>query len=126
MVDVVAALIEREGKILICQRSRNKKRAVCWEFVGGKVEAGESKREALIRECREELLIDVMPSEEYCTVEYTYPDISIRLTVFRTSITHGEPQRTEHEDIRWIDKSEITQYEFCPADRDIVAKILQE
>ena len=126
MVEVVAALIEKDEKIMICQRPRNKKRALCWEFVGGKVEAGESKRDALIRECREELAIEVLPLDEYCTVEYSYPDIDIRLTVFRTEIVGGTPRALEHEDIRWICRGEMSQYSFCPADRDIVAKLMSE
>lgn len=123
MVEVVAALIRREGKFLICQRPENKARALLWEFVGGKVEQGETKERALIRECREELGITVAVGAAFAEVVHEYPDITVHLTLFNATISEGTPIRKEHKDIRWIAPSEIPDYEFCPADIGILQKI---
>ena len=123
MVEVVAALIWKDGRFLICQRPANKSRALLWEFVGGKVEKGESREAALIRECKEELAITVCPTSIFAEVTHEYPDITVHLTLFEAYITDGEPQRLEHEDIRWIKTSEIDQYDFCPADTEILEMI---
>ena len=123
MVEVVAALIRREGKFLICQRPENKARALLWEFVGGKVEQGETKERALIRECREELGITVAVGAAFAEVVHEYPDITVHLTLFNAMIAEGTPIRKEHKDIRWIAPSEIPDYEFCPADIVILQKI---
>ena len=122
MIEVVAALIWRDGKFLICQRPESKKRALLWEFVGGKVEVGETKEQALIRECQEELALEVVPSDVFMEVTHTYPDVTVHLTLFNATAV-GEPQRLEHNDIKWITVSEIDGYEFCPADEDILQKL---
>ena len=122
MLEVVAALIWRDGKFLICQRPESKKRALLWEFVGGKVEAGETKEQALKRECREELALDVTPVDIYMEVTHVYPDVTVHLTLFNAT-ADGEPQRLEHNDIRWITPSQIDDFEFCPADEDILQKL---
>ncbi len=122
-VEVVAALIWRNGKFLICQRPKNKARGLLWEFVGGKVEAGESREEALRRECREELGVGVKVGEVYYEVEHAYPDLTVRLTLFRAAIEEGEPQLLEHNDMRWIVPSEIDGFAFCPADEEILQKL---
>lgn len=125
ITQVVAALIWHGDKILICRRPENKARALLWEFPGGKVEAGETKQQALIRECREELAITVEPGSIYCEVTHTYPDITIHLTLFNCT-TQDEPQRLEHSGLVWVLPQNITAYDFCPADKDIVAKIAAE
>ena len=117
MLEVVAALIRDGERFLICQRGANKSRALQWEFVGGKVEAGETKQEALIRECREELNITLAVGRELADATYHYPDIDIHLTLLEAAIAQGVPQKLEHNDIRWITADEIPQYDFCPADR---------
>lgn len=126
MTDVVAALIWDNGRFMICQRPERKSCAMLWEFVGGKVEKGESKEQALIRECREELAVTVRPHDVFCEVDHEYPDITIHLTLFNAEITEGVPQKLEHNDIRWITPSEIDGYAFCPADKDILEKIKAE
>ena len=123
--EVVAALIWEGSRFLICQRPRHKARGSLWEFVGGKVEPGESKEEALIRECREELSITVQPGEVFMEVTHTYPDLTVHLTLFHAAIREGVPQKLEHNDIRWITVSEIGQYEFCPADEVILERLKQ-
>ena len=122
VLEVVAALIWRDGRFLICQRPANKKRALLWEFVGGKVEAGESKEQALIRECREELALPVAPSDVYMEVTHVYPDVTVHLTLFNAE-AQGEPQLLEHNDMRWITPPQIDEFEFCPADEDILQKL---
>ena len=122
-VDVVAALIWEKDKFLICQRPVNKARGLLWEFVGGKVEAGETLPQALQRECMEELAIRVDVHEQFMQVIHEYPDILIRLTLFHCSVSRGVPQALEHNDIRWIHPSQIDEFSFCPADRDILVKI---
>ena len=126
MIQVVAALIRRGGKILICRRPADKARALLWEFAGGKVEPGESRQQALVRECREELGITVRVGEVYDRVTHVYPDIVIELTLFNAEIAGGEAQPLEHSEIRWIAPEEIGSFDFCPADRDIIAKIAAE
>ena len=122
-VEVVAALIWQGDKFVICQRPAHKARALLWEFVGGKVEQGETKEQALIRECREELAITLTVEDVFMDVTHEYPDITVHLTLFNATIAEGEPQKLEHNDIQWISPSEIPNYEFCPADEEILKKI---
>ena len=126
MVEVVAALLWRGDKFLIAKRPKNKARAHLWEFVGGKVEQGEDKASALIRECREELGVTVCPKDIYFEVTHVYPDLTVHLTLFSAIIESGEPQRLEHEEIRWITPGEIDEYSFCPADETILQKIKED
>ena len=92
--------------------------------VGGKVEQGETREQALVRECREELGVTVAPGEIYMEVDHVYPDITIHLTLFRASIVAGRPQKLEHADIRFILPSDIPRYAFCPADGAILERIV--
>lgn len=122
ITEVVAALIVKDHRFLICQRPAHKARGLLWEFVGGKVEPGETLPQALIRECREELGIRVTPQKIFMQLVHIYPDITVRLTLFWTQ-TQDTPQRLEHNDLRWISVDEIDHFSFCPADRDILAKL---
>ena len=123
MTEVVAALIWDDDKFMICQRPANKARALLWEFVGGKVESGETKEDALIRECNEELNILLSVGDVFMDVVHQYPDITVHLTLFNATIAEGEPQKLEHNDIKWITPSEIPNYDFCPADEEILKEI---
>ena len=123
MTDVVAALIWEGDRFLACQRPAHKARGLLWEFVGGKGEPGESREEALIRECREELDITIAPRDVFLTVIHEYPDLTVRLTLFNTSIVSGDPKLLEHNDLRWITVQEIDSLEFCPADEEILKKL---
>lgn len=122
-VDVVAALIWEKDKFLICQRPEHKARGLLWEFVGGKVEPGETLAQALERECAEELAIHVAVGGQFMQQFHDYPDMLIRLTLLHCTIAGGVPQALEHTDMRWIHPSQIGDFEFCPADRDILKEI---
>ncbi len=119
MVEVVAALIFDGEQFMICQRPAHKARGLLWEYVGGKVEPGETRQEALIRECREELDVTVSVGDVFMDVVHEYPDITVHLTLFRATIQDGEPKLLEHHDLRWITPDQIPEYEFCPADTEI-------
>ena len=126
MTEVAAALIWDGDKFMICQRPAHKSNALLWEFVGGKLEPGETKEEALIRECMEELGITVAVGEEFFDIVHTYPDITVHLTLFNATISEGTPKLIEHNDIRWITPEEIPQYNFCKADDEILKRIMQK
>jgi len=126
MLEVVAALIRRDDRFLICRRPAHKARALQWEFVGGKVEAGESGPEALVRECREELDVYLQVEERIMDVVHSYPDLQVHLTLYGARIRSGEPRLLEHCDLRWITPAEIPEYDFCPADRAFLKKIEEE
>ena len=123
MTEVVAALIWDENRFLACQRPGHKARGLLWEFVGGKVEPGETKKQALIRECQEELAITVAVQDVFMEVDHVYPDLTVHLTLFNASIAEGIPQKIEHNDLRWITVEEIDQYPFCPADEEILRRL---
>ena len=125
MVKVVAALIWDEGRFLICQRPATKTRGLLWEFVGGKVEPGELPQQALIRECSEELGVTISVNDIFIELVHEYPDITVELSIYNASIIGGDPQKLEHNDIRWITPEEINMYDFCPADELVLKKIKQ-
>lgn len=123
MTEVVAALIWADDRFLICQRPAHKARGLLWEFVGGKVEPGETYEQALIRECQEELAITISVGDVFMEATHHYPDMIVHLTLFHASIVAGSPQLLEHRALRWITAAEIPQYDFCPADRPILQRI---
>ena len=125
ITEVVAALIWQGNKFMICQRPAHKARGLLWEFAGGKVEPGETKEQALIRECQEELAVILAVGDVFVDVVHEYPDLTVHLTLFNATIAEGEPQKLEHKDIQWIMPSEIPNCDFCPADEEILAKICE-
>lgn len=125
MTEVVAALIWQDNKFMICQRPAHKARGLLWEFVGGKVEPRETKEQALIRECREELAVTLSVGNVFMDVVHEYPDLTVHLTLFNAAILEGIPKKLEHNDIKWITPSEISNYEFCPADVEMLKKIIE-
>ena len=126
MTEVVAALIWEGDRFLIGQRPEHKARGLLWEFVGGKTEPGESKEQALIRECREELDVEIQVGDVFLEVTHEYTDLTVHLTLFHASIVRGSPQKLEHQDLRWITPEEIENYAFCPADQVILDKLRRE
>ena len=125
MTEVVAALIWNGDRFMICQRPAYKDRALLWEFVGGKVELGETKEQALVRECQEELAVTLSVGDVFDEVVHEYPDIIVHLTLFNATIGEGIPKKLEHNDIKWITPSEIPNYNFCLADKEILKKIIE-
>ena len=126
MTEVVAALIWDGDKFLICQRPKHKARGLLWEYVGGKVEAGETKQEALIRECKEELDVTITVDDIFMDVVHEYPDITVHLTLFHAQIVSGDIRLLEHNAVAWITPAEIANYAFCPADKEINERIAAE
>ncbi|MGM9680068.1 MAG: (deoxy)nucleoside triphosphate pyrophosphohydrolase [Eubacteriales bacterium] len=125
MTDVVAALIRQGDRFLICRRPENKARGLLWEFPGGKVEAGETDAEALIRECREELDVTLSVGELFYEVVHEYPDLTVRLRLYLASLTGEMPRMKEHSGLCFITPQEIDRYDFCPADVEILERIRQ-
>lgn len=123
IIEVVAALIWQDGKFFACQRPEHKARGGLWEFVGGKVEKGEIKEAALIRECREELGVPVAVDDVFMDVTHTYPDITVHLTLFNARFTGEEPKMLEHQAFMWVKPEEADAAIFCPADVEILSKI---
>lgn len=125
MTEVVAALIWEADQFMICQRPAHKARGLkwsCWRQGG----ARRDEEQALIRECREELAVTVSVGEVFMDVVHEYPDLTVHLTLFHASIAEGDPQKLEHNDIRWITVEEIDQYEFCPADEVILDRLRKQ
>ncbi len=125
MVTVAAALIRDGSRFLIGRRPVGKARGGLWEFVGGKVESGETPEEALVRECREELGAAVTVGRKRGEWIHAYPDLTVRLILLEAEL-HGEPRRLEHDELRWITPEQIPQYEFCPADAGILAELTKD
>lgn len=125
MTDVVAALIWHGNRFLACQRPAHKARGLLWEFVGGKVEPGETMEQALVRECKEELDIEIRVGELFMEVIHEYPDLTVRLSLFNATIANGAPRLLEHNDLRWITTAQIDDLEFCPADEEILERLKQ-
>ena len=126
MTEVVAALIWRGERFLACQRPPHKARGLLWEFVGGKVEPGETREQALIRECREELDVTVRVGGIFMELVHEYPDLTVHLTLFHAGIAEGTPRLLEHQALRWITIEEIGQYPFCPADQAILNRLREQ
>lgn len=126
VTEVVAALIWDGNRFLACQRPPHKARGVLWEFVGGKVEPGESKKEALVRECREELGVTVDVGELFCSVTHRYPDLTVHLSLYHARIVQGTPQCLEHVQLRWLTVTETDELDFCPADAPILERLKQQ
>ena len=124
ITEVVAALIWDGDRFLACQRPAHKARGLLWEFVGGKVESGESKEAALIRECREELDITLSVGDIFMEVDHVYPDLTVHLTLFNATIAAGTPKLLEHNDMKWVHPREIPEFDFCPADEEILKKLM--
>lgn len=124
MTEVVAALIWDNDRFLACQRPAHKARGLLWEFVGGKVEPGESREDALIRECQEELGVTVKPLDIFMEVIHSYPDLTVHLILYNAVITTGNIQLFEHNAAKWLTPAEIPLYSFCPADKEILERIM--
>jgi mutator protein MutT len=124
--EVTAAIFRRNGRIFLCRRGEGGSCATLWEFPGGKIEPGETPEECLIRECQEELQIDIEIDSLYDQFDYDYPDKSLRFYFFNARITSGEPNLQVHTDSHWLWPRELTQYDACPADKELIARLAGE
>ena len=121
-IRVVAALLFHEGKLFATQRGYGDWKGY-WEFPGGKIDPGETPREALAREIREELDIRIKVISHDCDVEYDYPEFHLSMQCFRCEIVSGEPKLLEHEAARWLDREELSAVEWLPADLSLLPEI---
>ena len=121
-IEVVAAIIHQEGRILATQRGYGEWKGM-WEFPGGKMEAGETEEEAIVREIREELNVGIRVERKVCTVEYDYPQFHLRMHCFWCSIVEGELELKEHQSARWLAKEEWRCVDWLPADVLVVERI---
>lgn len=121
---VTAAIIEKEGKILIARRKKGWRFAGKWEFPGGKIEPCETPEECLKRELREELGIEAEIGEFFCSSLYAYPHATVELLVYRAFHLSGEFELHDHEEIRWVTRQQLLQYDFPEADKVIIDKLI--
>jgi 8-oxo-dGTP diphosphatase len=124
---VIAAIIERDGCILIGKRKQGKQHPGAWEFPGGTLEEGETPEQCLRRELQEELDITVEVGDLFCSSEYSYtPEFTIRLMVYRTTVISGIFNLNDHEEIRWVKPTDLDKYDFPEADRPVVESLVKE
>lgn len=123
IVEVVGAIIKDGDRYLVGQRAANKSQGGLWEFMGGKIEPGETPEQALARECREELALEIENEHIIDSVVHEYPEKTIRLTLILCSPKSGSvPKALEHQQIRWVTRSEMDALDFAPADRELIRK----
>jgi len=124
MKQVVAALILKDGKVLVCQRTRHQSMPLKWEFPGGKIEDGEQPRDALRRELEEELGIDAHIGEELARIRHDYKNGgAVELRFYVVNEYTGEMENRIFRDVRWAKRSELPKYDFLEADRELVKNL---
>ena len=127
IIGVVGAIIKEGGKYLVGQRAAHKAQGGLWEFMGGKIEPGETPEEALQRECREELALEIEGARIIDSVIHEYPEKTIRLTLLECRPKAGSvPQALEHQAIRWVTPDEMRGMPFCPADAELIENLFKE
>jgi mutator protein MutT len=122
-IEVVAAIIEKGGKFLITKRLEKSHLGHCWEFPGGKLEPGESLEECAIRECQEEIGVQVKPIKKIRELRHTYPEIRVHLHFILCEFVSGDPKPLECSDLRWVSQSELEQFEFPAADIGVIEEL---
>jgi mutator protein MutT len=122
---VVVGIIERQGRILICRRKKeNAALGGYWEFPGGKVETGETLTQALIREMQEELGLAVKPGDALSVIEHQYPAVHVTLHPYLCTVDDGEPRALAADEVRWIDPTTLTEYQFPPANVTMLEEVV--
>ena len=121
-IQVVAALIRRDGKVFATQRGYGNYKD-WWEFPGGKVEAGETPEQALVREIREELAADISVEKYLTTVEYDYPEFHLSMDCFFCVLLSGAPILKEHEAAKWLSREELDSVAWLPADLSLIERL---
>lgn len=121
---VAAAIITNDhNEILICQRAIHAKNGGLWEFPGGKMEQGETPEACAVRECREELAVEIRLTGFFATACYQYPDSKINFVFFTAVIESGNMVQLVHQDIRWVSPQDLNLFSFCPADKPVVQRL---
>lgn len=123
LIRVVGAAIVKDGKVLCAQRGSGKTLAGYWEFPGGKIEVGETPRQALRREIQEELLCEISVDKEVCTSDHLYDFGRVELTTFLCHLAAGVPKLTEHERMAWVCPADMPRLNWAPVDHDAVERI---
>ena len=123
MIKVVAAIIEKDGKILFCRRGPGGNCSALWEFPGGKIEPDETPFEAIIREIKEELCADIEPSEIFCEYPFSYPEKDIYFYFIKAKLASEKIEPTFHSESKWLSPFEAENLEFCPADIPAAEKL---
>ena len=124
IIEVVGAIIKDGDRYLVGQRAANKSQGGLWEFMGGKIEPGETPEQALARECREELDLEIENEHIIDSVIHEYPEKIIRLTLISCSPKSGSiPKALEHQQIKWVTRAEMDALDFASADRELISKL---
>jgi 8-oxo-dGTP diphosphatase len=121
----VGVIINHHGQVLISRRTAAQHQGNKWEFPGGKVEAGETSRQALCREIREELGLDIQSACFLTTITHRYPDKNVQLDVYEVRDWQGEPEALEAQPLQWVEKAELNQYEF-PQANSVILDLLRQ
>lgn len=124
-INAVAAVIERDGKFLITKRLETSPMGHCWEFPGGKIEPGETVEACIVRECREEIDVAVEPVRRLREEWYDYPHGHVHLWFVLCRLVSGEPRPVECREARWIEPNRFEEYEFPPADVEVIEDLLK-
>ena len=126
IIEVVGAIIKDGDRYLVGQRAANKAQGGLWEFMGGKIEPGETPEQALARECWEELALEIENERIIDSVVHEYPEKTIRLTLIECTPKPGSiPKALEHQDIRWVTPDDMPSLPFCPADGDLIQRLFK-
>jgi len=126
VIQVAAGLVFKQGRLLITQRNESDHLGGMWEFPGGKIEPGETFEQCLCRELREELEIDVEVSELVETISHQYPERKVLIKFFRCNIILGEPKLLDCQNLEWVEVDELDNYEFPPADAQLIERLRNE
>ena len=126
MLKVTAAVIEKDGRLLIARRRKGERFAGKWEFPGGKIHPGETPQECLKRELKEELAIETEIGEFICASRFTYMGLPLELVVYRARYLSGEIIPTDHDEIKWVRPRELPGHDFVKADLAVVEKLMRD
>lgn len=123
---VTAAILEKDGKILIARRKKDSHQELKWEFPGGKIEEGETPEECLARELYEEFRIKTSIGAFYCESEYDYSEHHVKLLAYKIDRFSGDFHLDSHDEIKWVDRCEMDCYDFAEADKPIVRRLIKD
>ena len=123
---VTGAIIQNDNNFLIGRRGKDEKSAGMWEFPGGKLEEGESPKECIKRELKEELNIDAEIGELFSSYTYNYPHVSYELFFFKVNSFFGEPVKSVHDKLKWEKLKNFYKYDFLPGDGPLIDKLISE